>query len=341
MKYLALTLGALSAFPTFADDVNPASLHLETVVNAEALNRVSPSYPRTAAATGKEGWVRLSYIIGEDGKVANAIVEDSSGIKGFENSALTAISQWEFSPATENGEPIEQCRNNVQFDFILDGDQKGASKRFLKKYKQIANHIDENKLQEAEPLLKELQDSPKWNMYEVTCFWYLQAMYYAKSNLPKKQIEALVRIVGNGEKYLPNDYYLRVLREVFVLDINLQRLSYALEIFERIEKVDTDGKLVSELQPYKDKIEKYLQSDSPILVAAEVEERGLWNHRLNRNQFSFAEVEGLVGQFDVRCDNKRSTFKVATGYTWNVPESWGQCTLFVYGEQGAHFTLLE
>ena len=49
-------------------------LHLVTVTKATPIDRVKPRYPKTAALKGGEGWVKLSYIVNEDGSVSSPIV---------------------------------------------------------------------------------------------------------------------------------------------------------------------------------------------------------------------------------------------------------------------------
>ena len=58
---------------------------------AKTLTRVDPKYPVSAARKGHEGWVKMSYVIDEQGNVQDPIVEDHGGNKAFKQKALTAL----------------------------------------------------------------------------------------------------------------------------------------------------------------------------------------------------------------------------------------------------------
>jgi TonB family protein len=88
------------------------------------------NFPIKAARRNQEGWVRFTYVITEEGKVIDPVVTDSSGERSFEKEALRAIKKWKFKPATQDGKPIQQCEQSVQFDFKLDELENGVRPRF-------------------------------------------------------------------------------------------------------------------------------------------------------------------------------------------------------------------
>jgi TonB family protein len=63
-----------------------------------------PEYPDTAQRHGIEGFVRISVLIGSDGKVSNPAVVESKPPKIFDEAALAAASQWRFEPTESNPE---------------------------------------------------------------------------------------------------------------------------------------------------------------------------------------------------------------------------------------------
>ncbi len=68
--------------------------------------RATPSYPRTAAENGSEGWVDLVFDVDEAGFVRNPKVVSSQGYSGFKKAALRAAEGYRYAPAFENGEPV-------------------------------------------------------------------------------------------------------------------------------------------------------------------------------------------------------------------------------------------
>ena len=62
--------------------------------------QVPPSYPEVARRSGIQGTILVRVLIGTDGKVRQA--EVIHGKKIFHNAALSAVQQYEFSPAKQN-----------------------------------------------------------------------------------------------------------------------------------------------------------------------------------------------------------------------------------------------
>ncbi len=68
--------------------------------------KVDPKYIRTAANEGIEGTVTLYAVIQTDGKVRDIEIVESLDER-LDNSAMAALAQWEFHPATKLGVPVE------------------------------------------------------------------------------------------------------------------------------------------------------------------------------------------------------------------------------------------
>jgi protein TonB len=66
---------------------------------------LAPSYPAGARANGVEGDVGLELVVDDDGIVESARVVRSVG-QGLDQSALQAIRQFRFAPATKDGHPV-------------------------------------------------------------------------------------------------------------------------------------------------------------------------------------------------------------------------------------------
>jgi len=66
---------------------------------------VVPIYPQAAKQVGLEGAVRMDVAIDKEGKVAQITV--LSGPTELLESAVTAVSQWEYRPTLLNGQPVD------------------------------------------------------------------------------------------------------------------------------------------------------------------------------------------------------------------------------------------
>ena len=83
---------------------------------AMPVKRVTPKYPDAARAIGASGRVVIRVLVGIDGKVKETAVLSSFGNPACEAAAIAAAEQWEFNPATKDGEPFEQ-KATIPFDF--------------------------------------------------------------------------------------------------------------------------------------------------------------------------------------------------------------------------------
>lgn len=80
------------------------------------VKQIKPKYPEAAKAIGATGKVIVKVLVGTDGKVKSASIYSSFGNPACEDAALAAAKQWEFKPATKDGEPFEQSIQ-IPFDF--------------------------------------------------------------------------------------------------------------------------------------------------------------------------------------------------------------------------------
>ena len=66
-----------------------------------------PGYPPELSRLGEQGVVVLRMLIGADGLVQEVQVMQTSGYPRLDQAAQTAIARWRFTPAVENGQPVE------------------------------------------------------------------------------------------------------------------------------------------------------------------------------------------------------------------------------------------
>ena len=83
------------------------------------LSRIPPRYPYRAKRKKIEGWVKISFIITEQGSVKDAIVVNAKPKGIFDKAALQAILKWKFKPRISNGKPVATRADQV-INFELD-----------------------------------------------------------------------------------------------------------------------------------------------------------------------------------------------------------------------------
>ena len=71
------------------------------------VKEVKPEYPPLAMQAGIEGTVWVKALVDKKGKVRKVTIYKPSGASaGFEESAIEAVSKWEFKPAISNNQPV-------------------------------------------------------------------------------------------------------------------------------------------------------------------------------------------------------------------------------------------
>lgn len=111
--------------PTRASEAPaPASAPVERakVLSApQALNRLTPVYPRSARRKGREGTVVVEAVVRESGSVESAQVVSTSGFADLDGAAVKAVRKAEFAPAREDGVAVSG-RIRLTFEFRLGGE---------------------------------------------------------------------------------------------------------------------------------------------------------------------------------------------------------------------------
>jgi TonB family protein len=343
MKFSLLTLSLISSVLIAQPEPVSVVELVETVIPAKPIKRVSPRFPTNAARNGNEGWVKLSFVVSENGTVIDPVIEDSSGIRGFEKASLRAIKQWQYSPAIRNGENIEQCRNSVQLDFKLEKSTNGGRKRFVREYKKAEEALKTNNIILAQQLITEMSEGKIWNSYEDAWFWMLKSEIEKALGHDSSQLSSLRRVLfsNKSHKHVGAQYYLYLLHQKFILEIKASLFSDALQTFAQIRQHPDNEETVDALEKYAIQARQLLKNEDFIIVKGEISSDGDWWHSLSRKRFIFSDIIGTLDTVELRCANKRQKYTVAEDTEWKIPDSWGRCRIMVVGDTQANFNLVE
>lgn len=83
----------------------------------QPMSRVAPSFPSRARSKGITGYVTVSMLVGPDGSVQDMSVLEATPSGVFEESAMAALRQWRFQPATYEGRNVAtRVRQTLRFE---------------------------------------------------------------------------------------------------------------------------------------------------------------------------------------------------------------------------------
>lgn len=77
------------------------------------LARIPPIYPISAKNRGTEGWVKVRFIVHEDGGVGNVSVVESEPKSIFDDAVIRSVSGWHFKAGTIGGVPVKTWAETV------------------------------------------------------------------------------------------------------------------------------------------------------------------------------------------------------------------------------------
>jgi TonB family protein len=339
------------------DDIAQAALEeakpdevksFSSFIPAKTKKRIDPRFPPLAARAGAEGWVQMSYVIDEDGRVKDPVIEDASGNKSFNKEAIKAIKKWRFEPALKNGAPTQQCHQSVQFDFILERNTC-ASDSFISSYQQFFAHIEANQVDKAEKIVSSLHDLENLNRYENAWLSNMDGIVAGKLQDDEREMSSIARAIASGGdggskhiKQVFDDEYFGYLHQRLLMLQGVNGLyGAALQTLEKIEALSNANALLPPLEKIIAGIKEHLSSQRNLLVELTLGDDGHYFHRLVRNQFAFVSIDGQLNTVEVRCDSHYESFTIASDHTWKIPKSWGQCQLLIKGNENTRFNLVE
>ena len=317
------------------------SKHLSTTTEPVPKVRIPPKYPINAARNYREGWAKFSFIIEKDGSVSNVITKETSGSKDIALAAKKAVMKWQYEPAMENGEPIQQCVNNVQIDFSMGGDGETAvTKRFRSLFNKANRALEEKDYTNVEYYLARLKKIKYLHMSENNYLQLLLAQYAQETNDEALQLTHLYKVKFSVHNKI-NKQEFSVLQQRFALEIKLNRLKQAYITFKAIKKNPDAKPYLESYSSVIKRVDEFVNSDKDVVVSADIRNGDYWQHSLVRNEFTLTNIKGKLSKMDIRCANKRHVYSIENNNTWQLPESWKQCHIFVFGENNATFNLVE
>jgi len=333
---LILSLAGLSSMQALAGNTSDYKF-----TASKLTGKSTPRYPSNELHRGKEGWVILSYVVDKNGKVIDPIVEDSSGQKSFEKSAIKAAKKLKYQAATLNGQPVQQCINKVKMSFSIHGGSRGASRRFARTFNKVAKHLNKGEIAQAEQLMTKLDSTGKWNLYEDAWYWYLKSKIAAVLKQDEQHYQALIKAIAYEGNHIPNKLYIDALKGLYLEQVKRQYYGDAFTTISTLtpfaDKDSNIGKLIKHSQQLKAAIDE----NQAYPVNGSIAHGQAWTHKLYRREFSFDIDSGKLQSFEIRCDRKRRRFDIGETQTWKVPARWGECTIYVHGEDNTEFKLYE
>lgn len=319
---------------------------LSNLGKAVVIDQAPPDYPGHAVRNGQEGWVRMHFVVTPDGRAIDPIIIESSGGAGFEEEARKVLPSWRFDVASSDAELPD---NIVTVRTEIRRGRDAATSNFIRRYRRIVTHLHHEEYDNARRLVDEAYALGGWNLYESAMLWLMMGRVDgAEANFAGK-LENYRRALAIGtRKALGGKDRRELLSRIFELEDKFGLFADALRTYALLEKERDNSAELAEFGPRAAQITAAMKSDEVIRASATIYnpcncDKGepLWHYRPSRRTFSFANLNGNVKRFEARCETTRIRGDVAEGKSWTLASDWGDCRVFVFGDDGATFDFLE
>jgi len=313
---------------------------------------IPPEYPISARSSWVEGWVILAFDVDAEGRAVDIQAMDAIGDtriqKSFEEAAISALQQWEFRPATIDGQPVRQSNMLQKFIFALHDSNAGVSRRFRQIYGRAAEALDNNDLGEAAKRIGKLNDIQINLLAEYAYLELIKAMYWQKAGDERKSLEHVELGIQIADDAATKAVYTQFLWMAVVQNGQANNFHKALEYYETYRKIVPDLDEDNAIHKTVQEIHETLAAEKPIITAGEVsacklckEETFRFNRELNRNRFSVSVDSGQVDKVRIRCGPARISLAWRADTVWKLENNPADCDVSVYGTQGAELRLIE
>lgn len=330
---------------------NAAAQNFDTETDTSKVRAVptvqpAPSFPGGDLRTGQEGWVRINFIVNDEGRAIDPIIVDSVGGAPFETAALNTLNEWRFEPAA-SGQEIGN--NQIDMRFEIYRGRELATSNFMRRYRRIVTHLFNEETKEARYQTDQAVELGGWNLYESVMLNLMVGRVEGQEGDLAEKLEfyrRALRVASNAA--LKGKDRRDVFSRIFEAEHSLGQYGSALQTAaalgaERDSKSDLEA-----LQTRIDEIRSHIAGGSPVVARCQLAtacdcESGtaLSVYQPARQQFSFANLEGEVRNFEVRCDTSRTGAPVEVGKTYSLPADSENCSVYVFGDDGASFDLIE
>jgi TonB family protein len=333
-----LTLAATLVAGTAAATALPATAQAQAVP-PRPLEHAQPVPPQSRSGMPVEGWVVLRYTVLADGRTADIRVVDRMPPQLSEREAVSAVEDWTFEPATNDGTAIEWHNNESVIVFDDDTVPMEPSPPFLQAYLEVDDLIKGEEHGRAHSRNERMLATVTSRLAEVGLAQVQSALInvslgdvHAAYAAIRRATDPRIPVLGAEELKLALQYR-------NALELELGDAIGALETFARrteIEPVPDNDVMASRAAA----IEEALNGDAAIVIKAKVVD-DYWRHTPARRTFAIADVNGDLDRIQVECDRRGAELPYAPDSEWSLPESWGACSLMVEGRRDTEFLFYE
>lgn len=301
--------------------------------------------PAPAPATGPfgmpiEGWVKVRYSVLANGTTDDVRAVDQMPPQIPAGDAVHAVERWTFEPATSGGEPIDWHNNVSVVVFHNDAAPNEPTPFFVTNYLEVQKLLKEQDYKKAlaredrmvQQSITRLNEIGLAQTLAAAIHWGLDDPYSAWEAIERAAIPEVDQL---SDKDLETALYYR-----YVVALNLGYVEEAVDSYQRLSAIGSSH-VDAQVTQQAATIEERLGDGKSVIQIKGRAGHDPWAYAPTRRTFAFADVDGGIDDIQVECNRRKATLEYQPDVEWTLPESWGECTIFVDAKRGTTFTLYE
>lgn len=313
-----------------ADDA--VDVEVSTFIPPKLLELKTPIYPEAALQEEIEAWVYLHFMVDAEGKVTDINVIDSIGGVEFETSAIAALRESTYAPATEVGVPVSASRV-FKTKFEVGSSPREATSEFMSQMGKLLINAMQESPSVIRTELEELRTQAR-SLHEFSLLDTIEFIYYRRWGTLEGQLQVLRRGLAyeSTSSFLSDDDIAKSLQIMFLFEVDLKYYQDALSTYKKLKRLRPDlDDICDACEAYHTKVLEIKQDRIPFTKTAKLDEAGRWNYALLWSEFSIELEKPIAKDLRVRCERESVTFKYEPDRLYSLPYSSRDCILFVEG----------
>lgn len=305
----------------------------------QLLEGAEPEAPTNAAGVPLEGWVKVHYSVLANGTTSDVRVVDVVPPQLDTDDVVSAVEEWKFTPATIGGEAVDWHNNESMVVFDAESVPFEPSPLFAQAYADVTQLIEQEDFEGAIEANESLLENQTMRLNEIGLAEIQAAILLAATSNLHDAYEAVLRSTDPEVVTLQGPQLAVALRQRFNMELQLGRFASSLETYDRLAAIE----VLSDQDDVKvraDKVREALQAGAAITVKGRVG-GAPWSYAPTNRTFSFTGVEGSIRNLQLECNRRKTELEFSEDVEWSIPQSWGDCMLFVDGRRDTSFTLVE
>jgi TonB family protein len=341
---------ALTLYLLVATAFAPATRANE-YVPAKLIDRPTLRYPEESQKRGNEGLIIYRYKVDRSGNAGDVTISYSTGDTKMERQLRNWVRQHKFEPATVAGRRVESYRSG-QATFLLTQRTRGASRKFVRQWKEFSNDIGNGDISSAERRIEKITNLEDRSLYEELYLQRAWTVFHASNGDLDAAYDHLRAIAGfyaantpKEETIAPASTFFAPLKEKYKYEVSRLMIGDAKQTLEALHEIDSEAEETKALESHFASVLEAIRgktflTDGIVQPTQYSGGEAKWSLQLTRNKFSIEQVDGHLESVNVFCDGGGLVNLDTTPSTvFETTGVGGSCELVVTGDVGTEFAV--